>query len=62
MTISMLEFAIAAFCGIKDPKINKEYKVECVTYIANCAIVEDGKTTEKLFEKCREEWLNRQSK
>ena len=61
MTMDMLQFAIAAFCQFKDPKVNKEQKIACAEMLVNCAIVEDGKTTTKQFEMCREKWLAQKS-
>lgn len=53
----MLTFVIAAFCGIKDPNVSREKKEDCINYMSNCAIIQDGKTTEKRVTYCKEKWI-----
>lgn len=57
MSIATLTFVIGAFCGINDPKLTKGYKLDCMEYMVNCAIVKDGQTSKKLVDKCRENWV-----
>lgn len=60
ITIQVLTYVIIpAFCGFKDPKISQEKKLDCAEFMANCTIIEDGKTTNKQIDKCREEWLSK---
>lgn len=59
MTISMLTFVLANFCGIKDIHITKQEKIDCIEYMANCSVAEDGKTTNKLLNICKETWAEK---
>lgn len=58
MTIEMLTFVIAAFCGFKDPNITKTQKLECLEFFTNCAILQDGKTTNIVVDSCKERWVD----
>lgn len=57
MTMSMLTFVIANFCQFKDPKVPLSYKDDCLHYMANCSIIEDGKTTNKKVDECKNLWI-----
>lgn len=57
LSIPELIFILNAFCGIKDPKISHADKVHCIDFMSNCTIIEDGKTTNKQVDSCREKWI-----
>jgi hypothetical protein len=57
MTPDMLAFVIAAFCGFTDPKITKTAKLECSDYLVNCSVLQDGRTTNKQVDACKERWV-----
>lgn len=59
MTIATLTFVLANFCGIKDINLPKQEKLDCIEYMVNCAIVEDGRTMNKLVNMCKEEWADK---
>lgn len=59
MTIQMLTFVIASFCEFKNPKVPQDYKEACMHYMVNCSIVEDGKTSNKLVDQCKEKWVEK---
>lgn len=52
----MLAFIIASFCSIKDPHITKNQKLDCIEFVTNCAIKQNGWTTEKIMNDCRDMW------
>lgn len=58
MTIEMLTFVIAAFCGFKDPNITKTQKLDCSEFMINCSILQDGKTTNILVDECKTRWAD----
>jgi hypothetical protein len=57
MTIQMLTFVIATFCQFKNPALTKDQKMDCAEFMANCAIVQDGKTSNILVDDCKEKWV-----
>lgn len=57
MTIQMLTFVIMSFCQFKDPKISQDKKMLCAEFFVNCAIVQDGQTSNKLVDECKEKWV-----
>lgn len=59
ISMDTLVFIIGAFCAFKDPKISKEYKESCASFMANCCIVEDGKSSNKQVDMCRELWISK---
>lgn len=62
MTIAMFTFVLQNFCGVKDNRITKQEKIECIEFMVNCAIIDDGKTANKLVDLCKERWaLNHNS-
>lgn len=61
MTLAVLHFVIINFCGVKDQRIDFEQRAECVSFMGNCSIPGDGKTsptttTNKRVDKCKSEW------
>jgi hypothetical protein len=62
MTMQMLTFVIATFCEFKNPQVPRDYKEACMEHMVNCAIVEDGKTSNELVDKCRERWIESNGK
>lgn len=58
MTIAMLTAIIASFCGMKDSHITKTEKMECIDFMSNCAVIEDGITTSEQVNKCEENWAD----
>ena len=57
MTPDMLVFVIAAFCGFSDPRITKTEKLACAEFMTNCSVLQDGRTTNKQNDQCKEEWV-----
>lgn len=58
MTIAMLTFVIANFCQIDNKNIDKEQRIECINFMSNCTVIQDGKTTEKMVNFCKERWVD----
>lgn len=57
ITADMLVFIISAFCGVKDNKISPETKEICIEKFVNCAIIEDGYSTNIIVDKCKNDWI-----
>jgi hypothetical protein len=57
MSPEMLAFIIASFCQIKNPNITKTHKLDCIEYMTNCSVLQDGKTTSKQVAECQEKWV-----
>lgn len=56
ITADMLVFIISTFCGIKDPNISKQTKLDCMDMMVNCTIVEDGFSTNQMVNICKDRW------
>lgn len=56
ITLLALQVIIANFCQFKDTTVNTEYKIDCLSYVANCAIIKEGTTNEKRIELCKDKW------
>lgn len=56
LSVAEISFIIGVFCGIKDSKIKESEKLDCVDFLANCAIV-DGTSTNKQIDGCRELYI-----
>lgn len=56
ITADMLVFIISAFCGFKDGKISRDQKEACAEMMVNCAIVQDGYSTNIIVDECKTRW------
>lgn len=57
MDMTALQIAIATFCGINNPEVSIDYKIECLSYVANCAIIGNGVTNAKIIKQCQDKWI-----
>jgi len=46
---------IAAVCMFSDPKVSKEYKMDCMEKIINCSVDKNAEVTEKRLQECIKE-------
>lgn len=52
MSVSELVVFIALMCNIDQPSVPRVYKEECVSFYANCAIVDDVKVDRMKLSNC----------
>lgn len=50
--------AIYALCNIKVAGIDKDKKIDCINFYANCLIVEDGRFAAEKVESCKKQYKN----
>lgn len=62
MEITMLVFIISNFCAFKDVTVSQDYKHRCMESMVNCSVIQDGKTTSKQVEYCKELWISKLDK
>lgn len=54
--MELLMVTIVSFCGFKLKVLTVAQKEACMEHMVNCAIVQDGKTSRELIEKCKVKW------
>lgn len=51
--------AIALMCKFTDINISRDKKENCMEKIVNCAIIKDGKFSEKTLNECEKKWTKK---
>lgn len=46
---------IAAVCMFSNPKVSKEYKLDCIDFIVNCSVDKNAEVSEKKLQECIKE-------
>lgn len=54
--MELLIATVISFCQFKNANITTDNKEKCMEKIVNCAIIQDGKTTPQLIEKCKQKY------